>query len=159
MQPLPDPRFLPHFQVFGLASAGRDVGNYTFEFNTLSLHLNFFHRFLHSTDHPFYFEKIKVFVTQLKGFDNAQKIENEVFSELTQDFPAMNFKFFPERKGGRNYYRHICFQVNAENKEGIELNLIDGGFVDWTQKFMSNKKERILTSSIGSELVCLHFLK
>jgi hypothetical protein len=34
--------------------------------------------------------------------------------------------------------------------EGIEL--VDGGFVDWTQKLLGNKKERLLISGTGIDL-------
>ena len=34
--------------------------------------------------------------------------------------------------------------------EGIEL--VDGGFVDWTQKLLGNKKERLLITGTGIDL-------
>lgn len=30
-----------------------------------------------------------------------------------------------------------------------EIDISDGGFVDWTQKLIGNKKHRMLTSGIG----------
>jgi hypothetical protein len=35
--------------------------------------------------------------------------------------------------------------------------LIDGGFTDWTQQLMSNRKERLMTSGLGSERLCACF--
>ena len=35
--------------------------------------------------------------------------------------------------------------------------LADGGVVDWTQRLLSNAKERLVTSGIGSERVCTAF--
>ncbi|MFN8418836.1 MAG: hypothetical protein U0528_06290 [Anaerolineae bacterium] len=36
-------------------------------------------------------------------------------------------------------------------------NPADGGAVDWTQKLLSNAKERCVIGGIGSERVCLEF--
>jgi hypothetical protein len=37
------------------------------------------------------------------------------------------------------------------------LELADGGAVDWTQKLLSDAKERLVISGIGSERVCGEF--
>jgi hypothetical protein len=35
--------------------------------------------------------------------------------------------------------------------------LIDGGLADWTQQLMNNRKERLMTSGLGSERLCACF--
>ncbi len=37
--------------------------------------------------------------------------------------------------------------------DGIRLPLVDGGLTDWTQKLIANKKERLLISAVGTELL------
>jgi hypothetical protein len=37
------------------------------------------------------------------------------------------------------------------------LELVDGGSVNWTQQFLSNAKERLVISGIGSERLCTKF--
>jgi hypothetical protein len=37
------------------------------------------------------------------------------------------------------------------------LELVDGGSVNWTQKLLSNAKERLVISGIGSERLCAEF--
>jgi hypothetical protein len=37
------------------------------------------------------------------------------------------------------------------------MNLADGGFADWTQRFLGNQKERLLVSGIGVELIPKRF--
>jgi hypothetical protein len=37
------------------------------------------------------------------------------------------------------------------------LELVDGCSVDWTQKYLSNAKERLMISGIGSERLCREF--
>ena len=34
------------------------------------------------------------------------------------------------------------------------VSLVDGGFVDWTQRLLSDRKERLLISGIGTERLC-----
>jgi hypothetical protein len=35
--------------------------------------------------------------------------------------------------------------------------LVDGGFTNWTQQLLSNQKERLLISGIGTERLCSVF--
>jgi len=48
----------------------------------------------------------------------------------------------PSRHTG--YYKGLCFKVF---RDGVEIG--DGGFVDWTQRLLGNRKERLLISGIG----------
>jgi hypothetical protein len=62
-----------------------------------------------------------------------------------------------ERASGRDYYADVCFHVYATTPAGRELELVDGGAVDWTQKLLGNAKERCIISGIGSERLCAEF--
>lgn len=59
------------------------------------------------------------------------------FEVLRGDLPAD-----PSRHTG--YYKGLCFKVF---RDGVEIG--DGGFVDWTQRLLGNRKERLLISGIG----------
>jgi hypothetical protein len=37
--------------------------------------------------------------------------------------------------------------------DGGEWEIADGGFVDWTQRLLENKKERLLISGFGLEML------
>ncbi|MEO1262332.1 MAG: hypothetical protein AAFZ15_26230 [Bacteroidota bacterium] len=156
-QPLPDPRFLPHFRLFGLCSAGRDTGNFSFELIQLASHLEFYLRLMTEKNSRYFFQNIEVLITRLKTGITEATLVQSIFDPLKIKFPSVKFDFFEKREGGRNYYQQLCFQVNAENKLGQHFQLADGGFTDWTQKYLNNKKERSLISGLGSELVCLNF--
>ncbi len=158
-QPLPDPRFLPHFKIFGLCTAGRDTGSFNFEINSLKEHLTFYLEFMTSENMPYLFKNIQVLVTKLQQGAMADLIKKEIFIPLKENYSSVSFEFYPERKMGRGYYSGLCFQINAVNKSDDHFMLADGGFTDWTQQYLSNKKERVLISGIGSELVCLYFKK
>lgn len=59
------------------------------------------------------------------------------FEVLRGDLPAD-----PSRQTG--YYQGLCFKVF---RDGVEIG--DGGFVDWTQRLLGNRKERLLISGVG----------
>jgi hypothetical protein len=59
------------------------------------------------------------------------------FEALRGDLPAD-----PSRTTG--YYQGLCFKVF---RDGVEIG--DGGFVDWTQRLLGNRKERLLISGVG----------
>ena len=39
----------------------------------------------------------------------------------------------------------------------MRVNIGDGGFTDWTQRLLSNGKERLLVSAMGIELIAKRF--
>jgi hypothetical protein len=39
----------------------------------------------------------------------------------------------------------------ARDAAGTDYSIVDGGFTDWTQQLLSNRKERLLISGMGSE--------
>ncbi len=61
----------------------------------------------------------------------------------------------PVGEGG--YYSGMRFNLFATTDEGEELFLVDGGPTDWTQKLLQNKKERLMTSGMGTERFFLSF--
>ena len=46
----------------------------------------------------------------------------------------------------------IKFKIIAD---GVEYEIGDGGLLDWTQKLLANKKERMLTMGLGIQLLHL----
>jgi hypothetical protein len=84
------------------------------------------------------------------------KDESENFHRKLEEYckelsGAVRIKIEKQSSPG-NYYKLIQFKFFLE-REGKEINLSDGGFVDWTQKFLQNKKHRLLISGIGIELI------
>ena len=64
--------------------------------------------------------------------------------------------FDPERRS--TYYDGPMLNIAATDGEGITYPLADGGRIDWTQRLLSNRKERLLTSAIGLGLIGARFL-
>lgn len=95
---------------------------------------------------------------KIKGIVNIlSEIENNVIKALKNQFPNVAFLFDIGRITGIGYYPNICFKITANNHLNDMYPLVDGGFVNWSQKMLSNKKERLLISGFGSELFCSMF--
>jgi hypothetical protein len=56
----------------------------------------------------------------------------------------------PEKQIG--YYKGIQYKVKIRVK-GTVYEIGDGGFVDWTQQLLQNKKERMLSTGFGFEFM------
>ena len=60
---------------------------------------------------------------------------------------------------GRGYYVDLCFRIDAAASSGQRLELVDGGSVDRTRLYLSNAKERLVISALGSERLCKEFVR
>src|SRR5262249_37387632 len=86
-----------------------------------------------------------------------RRAHERIASPLAAEFPEACFRYDLARLEGVTYYDGLCFRVNVVDREGLALPLADGGFVDWTQRLLSNAKERLLTSGIGSEVLARRY--
>jgi hypothetical protein len=60
----------------------------------------------------------------------------------------------PSRTHGRGYYPGFCFKLLADfGATSSEIG--DGGFVDWTQQLLSDRKERLMTSGTSVDRLAL----
>jgi hypothetical protein len=48
-------------------------------------------------------------------------------------------------------YTGARFGIYVEDRTATEYFLVDGGFTNWTQQLLSDRKERLLISGLGSE--------
>jgi hypothetical protein len=148
-----DPKALAHFRLFSLCSAGRDTGNLNFEFSMLLFHLSLYLRTLQG----FLDSNVRLNLTVSDFSDKAlaTRMEQEIFAPLRLEVKNLECNLDPERVGGRGYYNTLCFKIHAVIPDGSRLELADGGVVDWTQKLLSNAKERLFISGLSSERVCM----
>jgi hypothetical protein len=144
-QSLTNPAFTAHFSIFCMATGGMDTGNFSFELEQLLDHINA-HYSVFTDD----FDKNKLVVRIYL------KQENKAFEEkLRKAFESFNqlvpIKIEKQSDVG-DYYQMIRFRFYLQHK-GDEINLSDGGLVDWTQKLIPNKKHRLIISGVGTELI------
>lgn len=146
------PGLLQHFRLFSLCSAGRDPGNLRFETEALRLHIGFFL----STFKKFLGSKtaFRVAVSDFHSRAPRSVVKLTVVEKLRSIHKGVRIEFDQERKQGRGYYGELCFKIFATLLKGKDLELVDGGDVNWTQKLLNNAKERLVISGCGSERVC-----
>jgi hypothetical protein len=150
-----NPALLAHFGTFTLCSAGRDQGNLHFEASTLKLHIHFYLASLRAflgLGIP-----IRLSVTDFSSQPNQDLIETDLFPAIRSEFEEVECALDEARTRGRGYYSDLCFHIHATTISGQPLELVDGGSVNWTQKLLSNAKERLVISGIGSERLCTVF--
>ncbi len=150
--------FTAHFRLLALITGGRDHGSWTFEIESMSEHVRFYLDFFaQAPTIGLTFSNPQVAFTLLPQGMPLDQLEQRLMTPLATAYPKTRFLLDPDRQQGRNYYRGLCFKIEAETPEGLKLMLIDGGFTDWTQKLTSDAKERLMTSGIGTELACKLF--
>jgi hypothetical protein len=71
--------------------------------------------------------------------------------------PRAQFRFNLSRLEGLSYYSGFCLRISPLAPDGARYPVVDGGFTDWTARLLQNKKERLLTSGIGTEFVCSRY--
>lgn len=146
-----DPKLSAHFRVFSLCSAGRDRGDARFELEAIAQHVEFYVTAMRA----FVSERLALRVT-LTLLTDKPTITSAA-AQLLDRFRTLgdlDAAFDPERTAGREYYRTICFGIIAYDEAGKPIHLVDGGCVDWTQKLLSDAKERLVISGVGSDRVC-----
>jgi hypothetical protein len=145
-----------HFRLFSLCTAGRTTGGLDFESRALSEHIAFYLESLQAFLGPRV--PLGVSIADLAG-DKQHKVALPVLIEsLQESFPGVGIGSDEGPKDGGDYYRGFRFHVSATAASGEELELVDGGDTDWTQKLLNNAKERLVISGIGTERVCDNFV-
>lgn len=133
-----------HFQLFGLVSAGRDTGDLGFEREAVSEHI----RFVVDVISRVTSSDVVVELTDLTGTEMAN------VADLVRDaLPGVTVEDRPDREAGRAYYDRLCFKVYASGDERFEI--ADGGLVDWTQRLVQSRKERLMISGLGVERLAM----
>lgn len=149
------PDMVTHFSLFALCSAGRDQGSLHFELAILGLHIRFYLRalrvFLGSS------VPLQLAVTDFHEHPREERLETELLSPLRSEFKDVECAIDDRRTSGRGYYLDLCFHIYATAPSRRRWELVDGGTVNWTQAYLSNAKERLVISGIGSERLCTVF--
>jgi hypothetical protein len=84
-------------------------------------------------------------------------IKQHVFDALRAKYPEAGFRFNLARLEGLGYYDGLCLRIAPEAPGGVRYPIIDGGFTDWTARLLQDRKERLLTTGIGTEFVCRRY--
>jgi hypothetical protein len=139
-----------HFQLFGLCTAGRDQGSFGFESESLIEHIDFYIKLIHKAKEQGYiYSKVKIILTALHEIRLAAL--ESIIQQCASEDPVISFQVDQQRQSGGGYYSEAAFQIWMSDTKDQEYLIVDGGFTDWTQKLLANRKERLLISGMGSE--------
>lgn len=141
--------FTPHFRIGCLVTSGVDTGNFIFEQESLTEHMmvmsSLFRDYYKVDDISFRF-------LCRGGYDRPQELARQLseFARSRQKHIAIQVVDHPDK--AINYYKGIQYKIDIVVK-GKTWEIGDGGFVDWPQQLLQNKKERMLTTGIGFDLM------
>lgn len=150
-QPFQNKNYSAHFNVVALCTAGRDAGNDHFEIVNLLEHITFYVNILEQLIDKNEVKKINIKFFEYGRYDNSELIEH-IKSNLSHK-GHMFIKSEKDSEFGKNYYSRLRFMISVVSHNDLEYDYIDGGFSDWTAKLLSNRKERLLTSGIGTDFL------
>jgi hypothetical protein len=156
------PELRAHFRLFSLCTAGRTGRTADFEPVALTEHVAFYLRFLASLrsdaeKHGYRFAGLRIAFIPIAGDRELNKLEQQVIAPLASQVPAARFEIDPDSTTAPGYYEWARFQIYARDPKGVEYMLGDGGFTNWTQQLLSDRRERLLISGIATERVSTLF--
>jgi hypothetical protein len=146
-QPIAVKGFTPHFSIGCLVSSGVDTGNFAFEKSAVLEHIQALQAVLRNV---FAVHNIYVKLQKRSGYAQEHFI-SAVHDHLARHLENTDVRLDSSSKENQ-YYQGLQFKVVCR-LQGRELEIADGGFVDWTQKLLNNKKERYCISGFGLELL------
>jgi hypothetical protein len=140
------PGFAPHFRLFGMCSAGRNVGEGRFHADALVAHVATLVRaiatFLGTSS------GLRLVLTDLGEETPRPMWHDAVVEPLRSVAGDLEVTFDQSRAIGRTYYTDICYHLYHGATE-----LADGGAVDWGARILSNARERMVICGLGSDRV------
>lgn len=149
-QPLPDlPGFYSHFGIYCMVSSGKDRGAYSCEKAMLIKHLGYYKQlFLEK-----YQGELSVVLRRRGGYSDNDGFWESMAELIRSELPDVPLSFDLAHEDNQ-YYKGINFKLYLK-KGSEDMEVGDGGFVDWTQKMTGNAKERCLISGIGVDRLFL----
>jgi hypothetical protein len=144
-QGLANPGHTPHFGIYCMATGGFNNGGLVFEMEQLLQHLTIHLSLLSSV-----FAKKDLSIKILLKENNAQL--HAALQAMLEEIGKEYSVDIIQQEEPNAYYGIVQFKTFLQYN-GNEINMSDGGFVNWTQQLLSNKKHRFLISGIGIELV------
>ena len=141
--------FTPHFKIGCFVTSGFDRGAFAFEKESVLEHLKLLHEIY--KDH-YGVQKIRFRFLCRKGYSDPIKLANEVTGYILQHERKLEIEIIENPEKETNYYKGLQYKTDIVwNNKTFEI--ADGGFVDWTQQILQNKKERFLIGGIGFEFM------
>jgi hypothetical protein len=148
-QPFQGPASFAHFAIFAVVSAGRNQRGLPFERGSAVRHVLFHARGALAAG----VDAVEIRLSDLSDEGRDAPIVDAVRAALSNE-ARVTVLDDPNRKHGRGYYAGFCFKVDATFGDSTS-EIGDGGFVDWTQLLLSDRKERLLTTGMSVDRLAL----
>lgn len=138
------PGLAPHFRIFCLATAGRELRDHTFVVGSIVEQITTLLAALDRLEqHGYAFPDRRVRV--LASPERAQ-LGDRIASHVRGLDVVRDTLAHPYYNGG------LRFQIDARSPQGGAVPLIDGGAFDWVSKLASNGRLVFVASGMGSQL-------
>lgn len=148
-QKFDEPGFRPHFRVFSMITSGKDLGSYTFEKNSILEHIMIYKEIFKQL---FDISDLKLRLINSGGYA-SEGLCNSLNNHIEENISDLKVYVNKSKLDDINqYYKGIQFKLSTIINDN-EYEIVDGGFVDWSQKLLSNRKERMLTSGFGVDFL------
>lgn len=144
-QPFPT-GYLPHFKVGCMVSSGLDMGSYGFECDRLLEQLQVLFGLLRD---EMGLRSLRLVLRRRGGYDDRNPLIDRLYAHLLRGLPNERIER-DDAPADNDYYKGIQFKLYVDTDERV-WEIADGGFVDWTQQLLGNRKERLLISGFGLE--------
>ncbi|WP_147381832.1 hypothetical protein [Paenibacillus nanensis] len=143
-----------HFHVFCMVTSGKDKGSYRFEKQAIWEHMHVYQEIFQSICNA----EIEITLnTRRSGYKDPDGLIQRVMDDKGQS--SVQVVASGSRDNEENqYYQGLQFNISV-NIKGQSVRIGDGGFVDWPQQLLQNKKERMLISAIGLDMMLLNGMK
>jgi hypothetical protein len=142
--------FTPHFKIGCLVTAGMDTGSFAFEKDALNRHIGAMKE-LYINYHKVDAISFR-FLCRKNGYDSSERLAEEVKNFVVRNHPGISIEIITNPEKEIDYYKGIQYKVDIR-VNGKTYEIGDGGFVDWTQQLLQNKKERMLSTGIGFDFM------
>ncbi len=147
-QAFSNPNFAQHFSVLCLVSNGKDTGSFNFEKEELHKHLSSLRKICVDI---YRLEQLHFEIIPFKGYDKQSPLIVDCVSYIREKDNTIDVSVV-EPDDENNYYSG--FRIKLKTRiNGVVYEIGDGGILNWTQRLLNNKKERMMTSSIGVQLL------
>ncbi|HTF16421.1 MAG TPA: hypothetical protein VK658_00040 [Chryseolinea sp.] len=141
--------FTPHFKIAALVTAGYDTGNCVFECEALSEHVNAVTE-LYRDYHQVSGMRIRLLCHD--GYPNPAAFAQKLKQYVTEKLPKVEIEIIERPQKQNAYYHGVQYKIDIDHG-GRTWEIGDGGFVNWTQTLLQNRKERMFTTGLGFEFM------
>ena len=141
--------FTPHFKIGCMVTSGLDGGNFGFEKEALTEHI----LAMKAIFREYYkVEHLSFRLVCRGGYTDSIKLASEIKRFVQQHYPETALQIVEKSDKEIGYYKGIQYKVDIKWRDKT-FEIGDGGFVDWTQQLLQNRKERLLITGFGFEFM------